>query len=148
MQDYQPISEHGLIGDLQTAALVTTDGSIDWFCCPRFDAPSVSGALLDSGKGGLFRVRPADTSYVVKQLYLPDTAVLVTRFMTGNGVAELLEFMPPTGREVTDNHRLVRLVHCVRSRVRIEVDTAPRFDYGRQEHETHVTEHGVVFIRR
>ncbi len=145
MQDYPPISEHGLIGDLQTAALVTTDGSIDWFCCPRFDAPSVFGALLDSGKGGLFRVRPVDTSYVVKQLYLPDTAVLVTRFMTENGVAELLDFMPPTGREVTDNHRLVRLVRCVRGRVRFEVDIAPRFDYGRQEHETHVTEHGVVF---
>ena len=86
MQDYPPIAEHGLIGDLQTAALVTTDGSIDWYCCPRFDSPSVFGSLLDAGKGGHFRIRPTAEDYVVKQLYLPDTAVLVTRFMTHDGV--------------------------------------------------------------
>jgi GH15 family glucan-1,4-alpha-glucosidase len=146
MQDYPPIAEHGLIGDLQTAALVTTDGSIDWFCCPRFDSPSVFGSLLDINKGGHFRISPVDKDYVVKQLYLPDTAVLVTRFMTHDGVGELLDFMPPTGRQATDNHRLVRLMRCVRGRINFEADIAPRFDYGRQSHETHVTEHGVVFV--
>ena len=146
MQDYPPIAEHGLIGDLQTAALVSTDGSIDWFCCPRFDSPSVFGSLLDAGKGGHFRIRPVAKDYVVKQLYLPDTAVLVTRFMTEDGVGELLDFMPPTGRQATDNHRLVRLMRCVRGRIGFEADIAPRFDYGRQSHETHVTEHGVVFV--
>ena len=146
MQDYPPIAEHGLIGDLQTAALVTTDGSIDWFCCPRFDSPSVFGSLLDAGKGGHFRIRPIAEDYVVKQLYLPDTAVLVTRFMTEDGVGELLDFMPPTGRQATDNHRVVRLMRCVRGRISFEADIAPRFDYGRQSHETHVTEHGVVFV--
>jgi GH15 family glucan-1,4-alpha-glucosidase len=134
MQDYPPIAEHGLIGDLQTAALVTTDGSIDWYCCPRFDSPSVFGSLLDIGKGGHFRIRPTADDYVVRQLYLPDTAVLVTRFMTHDGVGELLDFMPPTGKQATDNHRLVRLMRCVRGRMSFEVEIAPRFDYGRQSH--------------
>ena len=145
VQDYPPIADHGLIGDLQTAALVTTDGSIDWFCCPRFDSPSVFGSLLDCKQGGRFQVRPIDDDYVVKQLYLPDTAVLVTRFMTNDGVGELLDFMPPTGREVSDNHRLVRLMRCVRGSVSFSVDVEPRFDYGRKQHETHLTEHGAVF---
>ena len=146
MQDYPPIAEHGLIGDLQTAALVTTDGSIDWFCCPRFDSPSVFGSLLDAREGGRFRIRPVGTDYVVKQLYLPDTAVLITRFMSEEGVGELLDFMPPTGQQATDNHRLVRLLRCVRGRMRFEADISPRFDYGRQPHETHLTEHGAVFV--
>ena len=66
------IADHGLIGDLQTAALVSTDGSIDWFCCPRFDSPSVFGALLDGERGGDFRVRPG-RDYESKQMYFPDT---------------------------------------------------------------------------
>jgi GH15 family glucan-1,4-alpha-glucosidase len=145
MQDYAPIAEHGLIGDLQTAALVTTDGSIDWYCCPRFDSPSVFASLLDSSRGGHFQVRPTEGDYVSRQLYLPDTAVLVTRFMTEDGVGELLDFMPPAGSRVSDNHRIVRLMRCVRGRVAYSVDIEPRFDYGRQSHETHVTEHGAVF---
>ena len=66
--------------------------------------------------------------------------------MTETGVGELLDFMPPTGRQATDNHRLVRLMRCVRGRISFEADIAPRFDYGRQPHETHLTEHGVVFV--
>jgi GH15 family glucan-1,4-alpha-glucosidase len=146
MQDYPPIAEHGLIGDLQTAALVTTDGSIDWYCCPRFDSPSVFGALLDAGRGGHFRVRPTGTDYTVRQLYLPDTAVLVTRFMTEAGVGELLDFMPPAGTDATSAHSLVRVMRCVRGRMSFEAEIAPRFDYGRASHETHATEHGAVFV--
>ena len=92
------IADHGIIGDLQTAALVTTDGSIDWFCCPRFDSPSVFGALLDDERGGHFRIRPADATYTSKQMYLPDTAVLVTRFFTEDGLGQVVDFMPPAGR--------------------------------------------------
>ena len=84
------IADHGIIGDLQTAALVTTDGSIDWFCCPRFDSPSVFGALLDDERGGHFRIRPTGTDYTTKQMYFPDTAVLVTRFFTEDGVGEVV----------------------------------------------------------
>ena len=139
------IADHGLIGDLQTAALVSTDGSVDWFCCPRFDSPSVFGALLDDDRGGHFRIRPARGGYETKQMYFPDTAVLITRFITENGVGEVVDFMPPSGREATDNHRLVRMVRCVRGEMSFEVEVAPRFDYGRSPHRTRVTEHGAVF---
>src|SRR4051794_28216132 len=139
------IADHGIIGDLQTAALVTTDGSIDWFCTPRFDSPSVFGALLDDERGGRFRIRPSGVDYTAKQMYFPDTAVLVTRFFTAAGVGQITDFMPPAGSTATDNHRLVRLVQCVRGRMTFEVEVAPRFDYGRQAHHTDVTENGVVF---
>src|SRR5689334_8840504 len=108
------IAEHGLIGDLQTAALVGTDGSINWFCCPRFDSPSVFGALLDEERGGHFRVRPAGRGHRTVQMYHPDTAVLITRFLTEGGVGEVVDFMPPAGDVATDRHRIVRMLRCVR----------------------------------
>lgn len=145
MATYPLIADHGLIGDLQTAALVSTDGAVDWYCVPRFDSPSVFGSLLDARRGGRFRIAPLGDDHVVKQLYLPDTAVLVTRFLTEEGVGEMIDFMPPTGRTVTPQHRLVRVMRCVRGRVRFEAHVAPRFDYGRAPHETTVTEHGAVF---
>ncbi|MEW1955377.1 glycoside hydrolase family 15 protein [Terrabacter sp. NPDC080008] len=146
MLDYPLIADHGLIGDLQTSALVSTDGSIDWFCAPRFDSPSIFAALLDHAKGGHCRVRPTADAYTSKQLYFPDTAVLVTRFMTEGGVGEVVDFMPITSPGVaTDRHLLVRVVRCVRGRMAFSVDIAPRFDYGREAHETHATEDGVVF---
>ncbi|WAZ26544.1 glycoside hydrolase family 15 protein [Streptomyces cinnabarinus] len=145
MDDYPLIEDHGLIGDLQTAALVTRDATIDWFCCPRFDSPSVFGALLDRSKGGHFTVRPAARTYTSKQLYHPDTAVLVTRFMTEAGAGEVVDFMPVTGTTVTDRHRLVRMLRCVRGSMTFQGEIAPRFDYGRSPHELHLTEDGAVF---
>jgi GH15 family glucan-1,4-alpha-glucosidase len=138
------IADHGLIGDLQTAALVSTDGSVDWFCCPRFDSPSVFGALLDDEKGGHFRIRP-QADYDSRQLYFPDTAVLITRFTTESGMGEVVDFMPPAGKVATANHRLIRMVRCVRGEMTFEIDVAPRFDYGRRAHRTDVTPNGVVF---
>jgi pentatricopeptide repeat protein len=139
------ISDHGIIGDLQTAALITTDGSVDWFCCPRFDSPSVFGALLDDERGGRFRIRPSGVDHTSKQMYLPDTAVLVTRFSTENGVGQVLDFMPPTGTTATDTHRLVRMVQCVRGEMSFDIEVAPRFDYGRHPHRAELSENGVVF---
>lgn len=146
MDDYPLIENHGLLGDLQTAALVTTDGTVDWFCFPRFDSPSVFGALLDKDKGGHCTVRPRHTTHATKQLYLPDTAILVTRFITEAGTGEVLDFMPVTGTTVTASHQLVRVVRCVRGSMTFEIDIAPRFDYGRKAHQLHVTEHGAVFV--
>jgi GH15 family glucan-1,4-alpha-glucosidase len=139
------IAEHGIIGDLQTAALVTTDGSVDWLCLPRFDSPSVFGALLDDERGGRFRIRPAGTGYTTKQMYFPDSAVLLTRFFTAQGVGQVVDFMPQAGGTATDHHRLVRMVHCVRGQMDFEVELAPRFDYGQRPHEVEVTADGAVF---
>ena len=134
MERYPKISDHGLIGDLQTAALVTTDGTIDWFCCPRFDSPSVFASLLDADKGGYFRIAPDTSDYMSKQLYFPDTAMLITRFLTEDGVGEVTDFMPVAGRQVTDRHRLVRQIKTVRGRMKFVLDIKPRFDYGRAQH--------------
>src|SRR3974377_756101 len=108
MNRYPNISDHGLIGDLQTAALVTTDGTLDWFCCPRFDSPSVFASLLDRERGGYFRIAPEQPDYVSRQMYLPGTAVLITRFMSADGVGELADFMPVIRGGATDRHRIVR----------------------------------------
>jgi GH15 family glucan-1,4-alpha-glucosidase len=145
MERYPNISDHGLIGDLQTAALVSTDGTVDWFCCPRFDSPSVFASLLDADKGGYFRIAP-DSECVSRQLYFPDTAVLITRFMTPDGVGELYDFMPVAGRRVTGRHRLVRQVRVVRGTMRFVLDLQPRFDYGRARHTVRVTDDGAAFI--
>ncbi|MGH2789685.1 MAG: glycoside hydrolase family 15 protein [Actinomycetota bacterium] len=145
MTAYPAISDHGLIGDLQTAALVSTDGTIDWFCCPRFDSPSVFASLLDAERGGLFRIRPERDDYVSRQLYLPDTAILITRFMSPEGVGELIDFMPVAQGSATDRHRLVRIVRVVRGSMNFVAEIRPRFDYGRAPHDLEVTEGGAVF---
>jgi GH15 family glucan-1,4-alpha-glucosidase len=85
---YLPIEDHGIIGDLHTAALVGTDGTIDWLCLPDFDSPSVFCSILDDEKGGCFRLRPVQDFHSY-QLYLPDTNVLLTRFLSPEGVAEV-----------------------------------------------------------
>jgi len=142
---YPDISDHGLIGDLQTAALVANDGTIDFFCCPRFDSPSVFCSLLDAEKGGYFRVSPVADSYVSKQLYMPSTAMLITRFMTPDGVGEVLDFMPVIEGAPTDRHRLVRHLRVARGTMEFQVDVQPRFDYGRASHSVDITDSGAVF---
>jgi GH15 family glucan-1,4-alpha-glucosidase len=142
---YPQIGDHGLIGDLQTAALVTTDGCIDWFCCPRFDSPSVFASLLDADKGGHCRIAPDRDDYVSRQLYLPDTAILITRFMTPDGVGEVHDFMPIAGSTPTDRHRLVRSIRVVRGEMSFRIDLRPGFDYGRAPHQIEITDGGAVF---
>ena len=142
---YPPIADHGLIGDLQTAALVAMDGTVDWFCCPRFDSPSVFASLLDGEKGGRFALHPVDDC-VTKQMYLPDTAVLVTRFLSSQGVAEVMDFMPiEKPGIVSDHHRLARAVRGVRGALDFDALIQPRFDYGREKHTTKVSGTDAVF---
>ncbi len=145
MAEFPPIAEHGLIGDLQTCALVTTDGSVDFFCCPRFDSPTVFASLLDRTRGGFFRIAPEAPGYVTRQLYLPGTAVLLTRFMTPDGVGEVADFMPVLHGPPTDRHRIVRVVRVVRGQMRFVLECQPRFDYGRAAHKTEITPDGVAF---
>jgi GH15 family glucan-1,4-alpha-glucosidase len=145
-EGYPNIADHGLIGDLQTAALVDTNGTIDWFCCPRFDSPSIFGSLLDAERGGFCSIRPVADDYVTRQLYLPDTAILVTRFMTEAGVGEVIDFMPVTDGEATDRHRLVRMVRVVRGTMTFAAEIQPRFDYGRMPHTIEpAPDAGVMF---
>ena len=146
MSNYPLIADHGLIGNLQTAALVSTDGTIDWFCAPRFDSPSIFGSLLDDDHGGHLRTRPTVDTFTRHQLYYPDTAILVTRFLTESGVGEVVDFLPIASAAVASNrHQLVRMLRCVRGEMTFFVDIAPRFDYGREPHESHVSEDGIFF---
>jgi pentatricopeptide repeat protein len=142
---YPNISDHGIIGDLQTAALVTTEGTVDFFCCPRFDSPSVFASLLDAERGGQFSVKPATDGYITRQLYLPYTAILITRFMTPEGVGEVLDFMPVIEGGPTDRHRLVRDLRVARGTMQFEMEIQPRFDYGRVGHTVEMNEAGAVF---
>jgi GH15 family glucan-1,4-alpha-glucosidase len=142
---YLPIAEHGIIGDLYTVALLGTDGTIDWYCCPTFDSPSVFAAILDKERGGYYRVAPARGGWTPKQLYFPDTNILITRFLSPEGVGELQGFMPiARDGEERHRHRLIRRVFCVRGEMHFRMEMVPAFNYGRDRHETDRYEHGVV----
>jgi GH15 family glucan-1,4-alpha-glucosidase len=136
---YAPIADHGVIGDLRTVALVATDGTIDWYCPPSFDSPSVFGAILDHARGGYYRIS-ALHELSTKQLYLPDTNVLITRFLSPAGVGELQDFMPVGGAQ-----RLIRRVVCVRGSMRFRLECEPGFNYGRDRHATAITAFGAYF---
>jgi len=124
---------------------VSTDGTVDWFCCPRFDSPSVFASLLDADRGGYFRIAPDTKDYVTRRLYFPDTAMLITRFMTRDGVGEVTDFMPVAGGRPTDRHRLVRLLRTVRGTMRFVAEVKPRFDYGRAAHKLEISDDGAIF---
>ena len=143
---YRPIEEYGLIGDMHTVALVSTDGSIDWCCLPRFDAPSVFARILDADKGGYFQIRMRGEHVTTKQFYWPDTNVLVTRFLSEDGVGEVRDFMPVAGRASDrDQRQIIRTVRAVRGTVTFQIDCHPAFDYAQADHETQVTNEGVCF---
>ena len=146
MRRYPPIAEHGLIGDLQTCALVSSEGVLDWFCSPRFDSPSIFASLLDHDRGGHFAITADAPDVTVRQLYLADTAVLVTRFLTPDGVGEVVDFMPVHApKTATSRHRIIRALRVVRGTVRFTVACRPRLDYGRQPHELILDERRARF---
>jgi GH15 family glucan-1,4-alpha-glucosidase len=140
--DFLPIAEHGVIGDMHSVALVGTDGTIDWYCPDRFDAPSVFGALLDPTRGGYFRITPTSAGSQAKQLYFPDTNVLITRCLSPAGVGEVQDFMP-----IGDSpQRVVRRVVAVRGSMTYRLELEPRFDYGRDHHRVELDGHYARFI--
>src|SRR5690242_4737681 len=127
---YQPIENHGIVGNMHTAALVSLDGSVDWLCLPRFDSPSVFGAILDADKGGRFRIAPAAAAAAAsalrqKQYYWPETNVLVTRFLHPDGIAEVEDYMP-VGPGAAPDAQLVRRVRVVRGQLALEMECARR----------------------
>jgi GH15 family glucan-1,4-alpha-glucosidase len=140
-----PIAQHGMVGDLRTCALVGTDGTVDWFCAPRFDSPSVFAALLDPENGGAWRLGPADDASTTHQFYFPDSNILVTRFMTDRGVVEVHDFMPIERKHDPDHHqRLVRRVTCVRGRARVSTQLGVRPAYATEEATTERVDKGVL----
>jgi GH15 family glucan-1,4-alpha-glucosidase len=143
---YQPIEHYGVIGNLRTCALVGTDGSMDWLCLPRFDSPSVFGAVLDDQKGGCFRIAPPGCAGLRhKQFYWPDTNVLITRFLHPDGIGEVEDYMPVGGASRGQADQVVRRVRVVRGRMPFHLECRPAFDYARARHKTTVTEHGARF---
>lgn len=144
---YIPIEDYGLIGDMHTAALVGKNGSIDWFCYPGFDSPSIFGAILDDLKGGRFMISPTCACLKEKQLYWPETNVLITRFLSADGVGEIMDFMLPPKPDGPVPHRpkLFRRVQSVRGEVPLRVECRPAFDYARDAHQVKLVPEGAVF---
>jgi GH15 family glucan-1,4-alpha-glucosidase len=141
---YQPIENYGVIGDLNTIALVGLNGSIDFMCFPDFDSPSVFAALLDDREGGRFAIVPLFAEMKNKQLYLPDTNVLLTRFLSSEGVGEITDFMPV--EELVKGGQLIRRVTTIRGEVQYKMNCAPRFNYGQDSHTVElVGDHEAVF---
>src|ERR1700731_496533 len=144
MSSYLPIAEHGLVGDLNSVALVGTNGTIDWFCCPAFDSPSVFGSLLDASQGGFFALEAAIPART-RQFSLPHTNVLITRFFAEVGVGEIQDFMPLRDPSTGDKQRLIRRVQCVRGTMPFRLRAAPRFNYGSRAHDVSAVQDGVRF---
>ncbi|MEU0569910.1 glycoside hydrolase family 15 protein [Nonomuraea sp. NPDC005983] len=151
MYDYPQIADHGMVGDLQTAALVSDAGTIDWWCTPRFDSPSLFASILDSERGGFCRLAAdldGTAGATIRQLYLADTAVLVTRFMAPGGVGEVADFMEPSlSATPTNRHRLVRIARVVRGSLPFSLVCRPRFDYGRAPHTLTLLDDGSALFR-
>jgi GH15 family glucan-1,4-alpha-glucosidase len=145
---YLPIEDYGIIGNLQTIALVGMNGSIDWFCFPHFDSPSVFAGILDERTGGYFRISPASADGIVyKQIYWPETNVLITRFLSEDGVAEIIDYMPVGApREGSGFHGLIRQVKVVRGEMTFRVECFPSFNYGRDKHTVEVVPGGARFL--
>ncbi|MEA2601588.1 MAG: hypothetical protein QOF89_2580 [Acidobacteriota bacterium] len=143
---YQPIENYGIIGNMRTVALVGKHGSIDWYCFPYFDSPSVFGAILDDAKGGRFQICPLGDGVATKQLYWPETNVLITRFLSVDGVGEIEDFMPVgLSPEEGGRDQLVRRVRVVRGTVRFRLVCHPAFDYARAGHDTVIEPRGACF---
>jgi GH15 family glucan-1,4-alpha-glucosidase len=144
----RPIESCGVIGDLHTVALVAIDGTIDWCCMPQFDSPSVFAGLLDESKGGHFKLAPEQAG-TNRQMYMPETNVLLTRFLRSEGVGEVIDFMPVRENKKQQServtHEIVRIARAVRGEVRFRLECAPAFNFARVRHEAISIEGGVIF---
>jgi len=143
----QPIENYGVIGNMRSVALVSMEGSIDFYCFPSFDSPTVFAALLDDEQGGSFRIEAELENLRTKQLYLPETNILLTRYLSDSGVAEITDFMPilaGTHGEIYA-HQIVRIVRVIKGKVQFRMCCAPRFNYGRNRHTVHGESECVQF---
>ncbi len=142
---FQPIENYGVIGTMRSIALVGMDGSIDFLCYPDFDSPTVFAALLDDKKGGRFQIEPQLRNMRIRQLYLPDTNILLTRFLAEEGVAELTDYMP-IETDAEQPNEIVRMVSVIRGNVHFTMRCQPRFNYAKSAHRTEISDGCATFF--
>ncbi len=147
---YPPISDYGLIGNGQSAALVSREGSIDWCCWPRFDSPAVFCRLLDAQQGGSFRVAPPESAQTTRR-YLPSTNVLETTFQTAEGIVRVTDLMPAPLDQTNGRrhpHRILRLIEGMEGAVDVQVTFAPTFEYASVKPRFEFYDEGVIALGR
>jgi GH15 family glucan-1,4-alpha-glucosidase len=142
---FQPIENYGAIGNMRLVALVGMDGSIDFLCYPDFNSPTVFAALLDDKEGGRFQIEPQLAKMRTRQLYLPDTNILLTRFLADEGVAELTDYMP-IGNDREGPNEIIRTVTVIRGNVHFKMRCQPRFNYGTSPHRADITDTCAMFF--
>jgi hypothetical protein len=144
LMSFEPIENYGVIGNMRSIALVGVNGSIDFLCYPNFDSPTVFAALLDDERGGCFQIQPQLKKRRVRQLYLPDTNILLTRFLADEGVAELTDYMP-IGTDGEQPNEIIRTLAVIRGEVDFNMRCRPRFDYSRCGYTVDVEEGCAIF---
>jgi GH15 family glucan-1,4-alpha-glucosidase len=151
-RDYIPIADHALIGNLRTAALISLDGSVESYCVPNFDSPSVFVRILDKCKGGHFSITPT-VPYSTKQNYLPSSNVVQTKFMNERGVVSVTDYLPRPRQSSSPNSKpepllpwLVRRIECIRGTMPLEVQCAPAFNYARSHHTTKIVDDDSISL--
>jgi GH15 family glucan-1,4-alpha-glucosidase len=142
---YQPIENYGIIGNLKTVALVSLTGSIDFMSFPRFDSPTIFASMLDANQGGYFSVEPVMNNYKSKQLYIPGTAILLTRFFSEEGIAEIIDYMPMSEDKGNSTSTIIRKIKAVRGNITFKMSCSPRFDYARANHKGELKDNQIVF---
>lgn len=143
--NYSDIEHHGVIGNMHTAALVSMDGAIDFLCFPKFDSPTIFASLLDTENGGFFRIDPKMNVIRTKQMYIPGTAVLITRFFSEDGIVEITDYMPVKGNICPGFNAIVRKVKVVRGKISFEMHCKPRFHYASADHTTRRQDGNIFF---
>lgn len=142
---FQPIENYGIIGNLKTVALVSLNGSIDFMCAPKFDSPSVFATMLDRQKGGFCALEPELEDFTTKQLYFPGTAILLTRFFSDTGIAELTDFMPISAENTSSTSAIVRKIKTIRGSINFKFSCVPRFGYSLSNYEAENTDNYLLF---
>jgi GH15 family glucan-1,4-alpha-glucosidase len=143
VSEYQPIENYGVIGDLNTVALVGLNGSIDFMCFPFFDSPTIFASLLDINNGGCFQINPKLDDCKNKQLYIPDTNVLLTRFLSKSGISELIDFMPV--EDLYEGKILMRRITNIKGELTYRMNCRPRFNYARSKHKANMHNNSILF---
>jgi GH15 family glucan-1,4-alpha-glucosidase len=145
------ISEHGIVGDMETAALIAQDGTLDYLCWPALDSPTIFAELLDADTGGAFSIVPQLDEPRMLQLYVPETNVLITRWMAESGSTEVMDMLAhPDARPHQNNTArcVIRRVTVTRGTVAFKVRCAPRLDYAREVPEVSEADGGIRFAGR